>query len=230
MAKKAAKTIGTYRIENSEVEARIVRFDQLVKNGIPLMFIDSILPRHQRMNYAVIGDTASENSDFSPAITAPHKFQIGMLCCPPNSGPAYHSHDYCEMFFVMSGRWRFYWGNDPEGKPEGEAILEPWDSISLPMHLWRGFENISDTPAWCFAVLDPHDVFRSKDPYWSEVVVQEAAEYGFNADASGRMVKPEDYQKQKAKLMKKLETAVQESLKARPKARTLKPKKRQKKK
>jgi quercetin dioxygenase-like cupin family protein len=218
MAKKT-KTLGSYRIENSEVEARVVRFDDLVKNGIPLMFIDSILPNHQRMNYAVIGDTASENADFSPAVTAPHKFQIGMLCCPPNSGPAYHSHDYCEMFFVMSGRWRFYWGNDPEGEPEGEAILEPWDSISLPMHVWRGFENISDTPAWCFAVLDPHDVFRSKDPYWSERVVQAAAEHGFHADASGRMVKPEDYEKRKAKLKKKLEVAVVESLKARPKVK-----------
>jgi quercetin dioxygenase-like cupin family protein len=227
--KPKEKTLGSYRIENSEVEARVVRFDQLVKNGIPLMFIDSILPGHQRMNYAVIGDTASENADFSPAVTAPHKFQIGMLCCPPNSGPAYHSHDYCEMFFVMSGRWRFYWGNDPEGEPEGEAILEPWDSISLPMHVWRGFENISDTPAWCFAVLDPHDVFRSKDPYWSERVVQAAAKLGFQADSSGRMVKPEDYEERKKKLKKKLEQAVQESLKARPKARVLKAKgKRQK--
>ena len=41
MAKKPVaeleKTLGSYRIENSEVEARIVRFDSLVQNGIPLM-------------------------------------------------------------------------------------------------------------------------------------------------------------------------------------------------
>ena len=216
------KTLGSYRITNAEVEARIVRFDKLVQSGIPLMFIDSALPGHQRMNYAVIGDTASENTDFAAAITAPHKFQIGMLCCPPNSGPAYHSHDYCELFFVMSGRWRFYWGNDPEGPPEGEAILEPWDSISLPMHVWRGFENISDAPAWCFAVLDPHDAYRSKDPYWSERIVGEAAQLGFQADASGRMVKPDDYPERKAKLSAKLYKAVRKSLKARPKAKTFK--------
>ncbi len=219
MTKDAQKTLGSYRIENSEVQARIVRFDDLVKNGIPLMFIDSILPGHQRMNYAVIGDTASENSDFEAAVTAPHKFQIGMLCCPPNSGPAYHSHDYVEMFFVMSGRWRFYWGNDPEGLAEGEAILEPWDSISVPAHVWRGFENISSEPAWCFAVLDPHDVYRSKDPYWSEAIVQQAAKFGFRADSSGRMVKPEDYPKRKAALSKKLERVVRKSLKARPKVK-----------
>ena len=206
VASSAEKTLGSYRITNAEVEARIVRFDQLVGNGIPLMFIDSALPGHQRMNYAVIGDTASENTDFQAAITAPHKFQIGMLCCPPNSGPAYHSHDYCELFFVMSGRWRFYWGNDPEGPPEGEAILEPWDSISLPMHVW----------------LDPHDVYRSKDPYWSERIVKEAAQLGFQADSSGRMVKPEDYAQRKAKLGAKLEKAVRKSLKARPKSKSLK--------
>lgn len=222
VASSTEKTLGSYRVTNAEVESRIVRFDKLVQNGIPLMFIDSALPGHQRMNYAVIGDTASENTDFEAAITAPHKFQIGMLCCPPNSGPAYHSHDYCELFFVMSGRWRFYWGNDPEGEPEGEAILEPWDSISLPMHVWRGFQNISDTPAWCFAVLDPHDVFRSKDPYWSARIVEEAAQLGFQADSSGRMIKPDDYATRKAKLGAKLEQAVKKSLKARPRAKTLK--------
>jgi len=61
---------------------RVMRFDELKHQGIPLMFIDSILPGHWRMNYAVIGDTASENPDFTGqrAITDPHKFQIGMGC------------------------------------------------------------------------------------------------------------------------------------------------------
>ena len=39
--------------------ARIMRFDELKQKGIPIMFIDSMLPGHQRMNYAVIGDTAA---------------------------------------------------------------------------------------------------------------------------------------------------------------------------
>jgi mannose-6-phosphate isomerase-like protein (cupin superfamily) len=119
---------------------RIVRFKDLKKQGIPLMFIDSILPGHQRMNYTVIGDTASENPDFSPNISDPHKFQIGMFCAMPDSGPAYHTHDYTEMFLILSGSWRFYWGEDPEADPEDEAILERWDMITLPPKLWRGFE------------------------------------------------------------------------------------------
>jgi hypothetical protein len=66
----------------------VVRFDDLKRNGIPLMFIDSILPGHQRMNYAVIGDTASENPEYQPAVTVPHKFQIGMGFAAPGNGPA----------------------------------------------------------------------------------------------------------------------------------------------
>src|SRR5687768_3503317 len=88
---------------NSEQMQRdyIVRFEDLKERGIPLMFIDSILPGHQRMNYAVIGDTASENSEFEPAITVPHKFQIGMGYAAPGNGPAYHTHDYVEMFLIL---------------------------------------------------------------------------------------------------------------------------------
>lgn len=93
----------------------VVRFDELKHQGIPLMFIDSILPGHQRMNYAVIGDTASENPEYQPAITVPHKFQIGMGFAAPGNGPAYHSHDYVEMFLIFSGK-------DPIWSPQVEKM------------------------------------------------------------------------------------------------------------
>lgn len=172
---------------------RIVRFEDLKHRGTPLMFIDSIIPGHHRMNYAVVGDTASENPDFRPALTSPHRFQIGMVMAPPDNGPAYHTHDYIEAFMPVSGQWRFYWGNDPDGEPEGEAVVGPLDWISLPPGLWRGFENISDQDAWIVAVLENHDLFASKDPYWSQKVVDQAAQYGFMADERGKMVKPGTY-------------------------------------
>lgn len=175
---------------------RVVRFDELKHKGIPLMFIDSILPGHWRMNYAVIGDTASENPDFTSqrAITDPHKFQIGMGFAPPGNGPAWHTHDYIELFFILEGQWRYIWGydEDPE-KAEGEFILNKWDLISLPPGVWRRFEVVSDSIGWFFAVLEPHDVFASKDPYWPPSVIRQAAEYGFVADEAGKMVKPENY-------------------------------------
>lgn len=182
------------KVSTEEMQKRIVRFKDLEGKGLPLMFIDSILPGHRRMNYAVIGDTASENPDFRPLIEQPHKFQIGMFMCPPGSGPAYHTHDYIELFLPLSGTWRYYWGNDPEGSPEGEAILEAWDLISLPPGLWRGIQNVSEQDAWCFAVLEEHVVFSGKDPYWTVQVIKQAQEYGVEVDEHGKMIKPENYE------------------------------------
>ncbi|NWF71045.1 MAG: cupin domain-containing protein [Chloroflexi bacterium] len=188
---------------------RVVRFDELKHQGIPLMFIDSILPQHWRMNYAVIGDTASENPDFAAkrAITDPHKFQIGMGFAPPGCGPAWHTHDYVEMFFILEGQWRFVWGynEDPE-KPDGEFILNKWDMISLPAGVWRRFEVCGAGIGWFFAVLEAHEVFTGKDPYWPPSVIQQAEAMGFRADEAGQMVKPANYdqlnQQQYAHLLK----------------------------
>lgn len=196
------------KVGPEEMNARIVRFAELKKQGIPLMFIDSILPRHHRMNFAVIGDTASENPEFKPYLTQPHRFQIGMVNAPPGCGPAYHTHDYIELFMPLTGRWRYYYGNDPNGVPEGEAFLEPWDMISLPPGLWRGFENVSDEPAWLFAVLETHEVFTGKDPYWPQPIVAQAESFGFRADEFGKMIKPANYDELRRDLAARLQPGV----------------------
>lgn len=182
--------------------ARVMRFEELKQKGIPIMFIDSMLPRHQRMNYAVIGDTASENPDFSiqRAITAPHKYQIGMVWAPPGCGPAWHTHDYVESFFMLTGPWTFYWGNeDDPSKVEGEFVLNAWDMISLPVGMYRSFEYSGDEIGWIYAVLESHEVFEGKDPYWSPQIEGEARAIGYQADAFGKMVHPPDYETQKVR-------------------------------
>ena len=42
-------------------------------------------------------------------------------------------------------------------------------------------------------MLDPHDAFLEKDPIWPQWLVEDAAARGLAADASGRMVKPENF-------------------------------------
>lgn len=197
------------KVTPEEMMQRIVRFSDYTKeNAVPLMFIDSLLPGHHRLNYAVIGDTASENPDFRPILTQPHKFQIGMFKAMPNgNGPAYHTHDYIEIFLPLEGKWRFYWGNDPESEPEGEVILGQWDLISFPPGLYRGFENIDDQPAWCFAVLEQHEVFAGKDPYWSPKVIRAAREMGFQSDDNGKMVKPANFVQLNAEMLEKMYNA-----------------------
>ena len=181
--------------------ARVMRFEELKQKGIPIMFIDSMLPRHMRMNYAVIGDTASENPDFSiqRAITEPHRYQIGMVWAPPGCGPAWHTHDYVESFFMLTGPWTFYWGNeDDPDKVEGEFVLNAWDMISLPPGMYRSFEYTGDEIGWIYAVLESHEVFEGKDPYWSPQIEDEASAIGYEADERGKMVHPPNYEAQKA--------------------------------
>jgi hypothetical protein len=92
----------------------------------------------------------------------------------------------------LEGQWRFYWGNKP-GKVDGEAILNKWDFITLPPGLYRGFEVSGDELGWFFAVLDPHTVFSSKDPYWDPAIERQAAAMNFKSDSNGKMLKPENY-------------------------------------
>lgn len=197
------------KVTPADMLQNVVRFsDYTQEKAVPLMFIDSLLPRHHRLNFAVIGDTASENPDFKPIITDPHNFQIGMFkAMPHGNGPAYHTHDYIELFLPLEGKWRFYFGNDPEGEPEGEIFLEKWDLITFPAGLWRGFENISDKPAWCFAVQETHNVFEGKDPYWSPQVIRAAKENGFESDAAGRMIKPDNFDELNAQMLAKMYNA-----------------------
>jgi quercetin dioxygenase-like cupin family protein len=185
----------THDVQADPMTGRIARWSDIQRNGVPVMFIDSVLPGHYRMNYSVIGDTASENPDFEPAITAPHRFQIGMFEAPPGNGPGWHTHTYCEMFVPLTGTWRFIYGSDPDDSVNDvtEVVLGPWDVISFPAGLWRRFENASDANAVGFAVLDPHDVFLEKDPIWPEWMVTAAAERGLTADPSGRMIKPDNF-------------------------------------
>ena len=175
----------------------VMRFDEMKEQGIPLMFIDSLLPGHERMNYAVIGDTASENPDFEEKrqITEPHRFQIGMGWAPPGKGPAWHTHDYIESFFVLSGPWRFLWGNSEHPfEAEGHFDLNAWDLISFPPGVYRSFEYTGSSIGWFFAVLESHEIFTGKDPIWSPDVEGAASALGFRSDKQGKMRKPRNYE------------------------------------
>ena len=185
----------TRDVKANPMAGRIARWTDIQRNGVPVMFIDSVLPGHFRMNYSVIGDTASENPDFEPAISAPHKFQIGMFEAPPGNGPGWHTHTYVEQFVPLTGTWRFVNGTKPDDADDDvtEVLLGPWDVISFPPGLWRRFENASDANAVGFAVLDPHDAFLEKDPIWPEWMVEQAAARGLSADPSGRMIKPDNF-------------------------------------
>ena len=130
-----------------------------------------------------------------------------MVKAKPGNGPAYHTHDYIEAFMPLRGSWRFYWGEDAD-TVDDETVIHEWDLISLPPKLWRGFEVVGgsgEEEGWILGILEEHKVFAGKDPYWAPQVVRRASEQGFDADPSGKMIKPGHYEDLERQLREKLD-------------------------
>ena len=58
-----------------------------------------------------------------PHRRCPHGFNIGAAGQPPKCRNSLHDHHTAEAFFVLSGRWRFFWGRWGDA---GEVILGTW--------------------------------------------------------------------------------------------------------
>jgi hypothetical protein len=79
-----------------------------------------------------------------------------------------HFHETAEVFFVHSGRWAFRTGEHAE---DAEVILEPGDTISIPVHVFRGFENVGTGVGFLYAVLGGNDPGRV---VWAPDVLEKA--------------------------------------------------------
>jgi quercetin dioxygenase-like cupin family protein len=170
------------------------------------MFIDSVLPKGLRMNYALVGDVASENPDYEVLVKGEHSFQVAIFMNAPGCGPTWHTHDYVEAFMPLSGRFRFIYSHDVgrHDDPDGEVTLEPWDFVSLPAGLWREFRNVSDEMGWVLGIIEAHRVFEGVDPYWSDETKRKARERGVESDEKGKMIKPPNYDELVAELSARL--------------------------
>lgn len=81
-------------------------------------------------------------------------FNIGAAGQSPKCRNPLHSHRTAEVFFVLSGRWRFLWGRF--GKA-GKVTLEAGDIINLPTGIFRGFETIGTDYGFIPAIIDGND-------------------------------------------------------------------------
>lgn len=160
---------------------RLVRYADLV----PCLnaFVDTYTPgSDQKENFTIIGPGVSENPDQHVHIPQAHGFNIGGARQPPGCTNSQHSHETEEVFVVHSGRWAFRWGVECE---DGEAILEPGDCISIPVNVFRGFENVGDDIGYLFAVLggdDPGHVL------WAPDVFDKAENYGLVLLENGSLI------------------------------------------
>ena len=95
------------------------------------------------------------------------------------------------MFFVLKGRWRFFWGRWGDA---GEVTLEEGDIINIPTDIFRGFENIGIDYGMIMAVLGGDDAGGGVT--WAPQVIQDAAEHGLILGENGKLYDT----KQEAKL------------------------------
>lgn len=136
-----------------EMEAQVARFKQ--QKSSDKAFIDTRIPGHEREIFSIIGNGVQEDATMRPQIPA-QDFHLAMIRAEPGKGAALHSHLTQEVFMPLTGRWSIYWG--PKG--EKEVILEPYDVISVPVQVMRGFRNVGNETAMMLAVVGGHDPGR----------------------------------------------------------------------
>ena len=170
---------GSERVNRSPIQ--VVRYGDLIPcyNA----FIDTRTPgSDQKENFTIIGPGVSENPDQHVHIAESHGFNIGGARQPPGCVNSQHSHETEEVFFVHKGTWSFNLG---EHGDDARITLKPGDLISIPTHVFRGFENVGEDMGFLWAILggdDPGHVL------WAPDVFEMAEQYGLVLLEDGNLV------------------------------------------
>ena len=163
------------------INHRLVRYGELIP--CKTAFIDTHTPgSDQKENFTIIGSGVSENPEQHVHISIPHGFNIGAAGQPPKCNNSLHSHRTAEVFFVLSGRWRFFWGRYGNA---GEVILEKGDIFNIPTGIFRGFENIGETYGMLMAILGGDDA--GGGVIWAPEVLSEAKKHGLILSEKGKI-------------------------------------------
>lgn len=164
-----------------QMEARIVRYGDL--QPCRTAFIDAHTPgSDQKENFTIIGGGVSESPDQHVHIADTPGFNIGAAGQPPRVRNSLHNHRTAEVFFILKGRWRFFWGRYGTA---GEVILEEGDIINIPTGMFRGFENIGTDYGMIMAVLGGDDA--GGGVIWAPQVIEEASAHGLILGDNGTL-------------------------------------------
>lgn len=164
-----------------EMESRIVRYGDLVP--CKTAFIDAHTPgSNLKENFTIIGGGVSESPDQYVHIRETPGFNIGAAGQPPKCRNSLHDHNTAEVFFVLKGRWRFFWGRWGDA---GEVVLDEGDIFNIPTGIFRGFENIGTDYGMIMAVLGGDDAGGGVN--WAPQVIEEAASHGLVLGENGKL-------------------------------------------
>ena len=146
-------------------------------------FIDAHTPgSDQKENFTIIGAGVSEAADQHVHIKDTPGFNIGAAGQPPKCRNSLHSHRTAEVFFVLKGRWRFFWGRHGTA---GEVTLEEGDIFNIPTGIFRGFENIGTDYGMIMAILGGDDA--GGGVIWAPQVIEDATAHGLILGENGRL-------------------------------------------
>jgi mannose-6-phosphate isomerase-like protein (cupin superfamily) len=161
------------------MEKRIVRYGDL--KPCRTAFIDAHTPgSDQKENFTIIGGGVSESPDQHVHIRETPGFNIGAAGQPPKCRNSLHSHRTAEVFFVLSGRWRFFWGRWGDA---GEVVLDEGDIFNIPTGIFRGFENIGTDYGMIMAILGGDDA--GGGVIWAPQVIEDAGDHGLVLGQNG---------------------------------------------
>lgn len=164
-----------------EMEPSIVRYGDL--QPCKTAFIDAHTPgSDQKENFTIIGGGVSESPDQHVHIKDTPGFNIGAAGQPPHCRNSLHSHTTAEVFFVLKGRWRIFWGRTGT---DGAFIAEEGDIFNIPTGIFRGFENVGTEYGMIMAVLGGDDAGGGVT--WAPQVIEDAKAHGLILAETGRL-------------------------------------------
>jgi mannose-6-phosphate isomerase-like protein (cupin superfamily) len=163
----------------NEIEKRIVRYGDLIP--CKTAFIDAHTPgSDQKENFTIIGAGVAESPDQHVHIKATPGFNIGAAGQPPKCVNSLHFHNTAEVFFVLSGKWRFFWGVNGDA---GEVVLQEGDIFNIPTRMFRGFENVGTDYGMIMAILGGDD--SGGGVIWAPKVLETAEKHGLILSEAG---------------------------------------------
>lgn len=167
------------------MESRLIRYDDLVP--CEAAFLDSRTPgSDKKENFCIIGPGVAENPGQYVHIAEPHGFNIGGARQPGGCVNSQHSHTTAEVFVVHSGHWRILFGPDRE---DGHLDAGPGDVVSIPVHMFRGFDKLDEGLGFLWVVLGSDDPGQVA---WAPEVFARAERTGLRLLKGGELIEVAD--------------------------------------
>ena len=162
-----------------DMETRIVRYGDL--QPCRTAFIDAHTPgSDQKENFTIIGAGVTESPHQHVHIRETPGFNIGAAGQPPKCKNSLHSHTTAEVFFVLKGTWRFFWGR---WGTAGEFVAQEGDIFNIPTGIFRGFENVGTDYGMIMSILGGDDAGGGVT--WAPQVIEDAADHGLVLGENG---------------------------------------------